>query len=290
MTADTTAAAPAGVAAPGPGIYDIPAETYHADKVSLSSSGARKLLPPSCPAKFRWEQDHGQPFKREFEIGTAAHREVLGVGPDLVVVDADDWRTKDAKAKAAEARATGAVPLKPAEYAQIKAMAAALRAHPVASVLFAPGSGEPEKSLYWLDRRSGVVRRARPDWLPYPSSGRLIIPDYKTTRDASPGALAKAVYEHGYFQQGPWYMDGAAALGLADDVAFVFVFQEKTPPYLVHVVELDATATRYGRALNRQAIDKFAECTASGIWPGYGDDVTYLSLPPWAESKIEEQL
>lgn len=35
-----------------PGVYDLPAEVYHADPVeggSLSSTGARKLLPPSCP-------------------------------------------------------------------------------------------------------------------------------------------------------------------------------------------------------------------------------------------------
>ena len=37
-----------------PGIYDkIPDEIYHGDRNSLSSTGARKLLAPSCPAKVR---------------------------------------------------------------------------------------------------------------------------------------------------------------------------------------------------------------------------------------------
>ncbi|MGW9447058.1 hypothetical protein, partial [Bacillus mobilis] len=45
-----------------PGVYDgIPEAVYHRDPVpggSLSSSGARKLLAPSCPALFKYDQEH----------------------------------------------------------------------------------------------------------------------------------------------------------------------------------------------------------------------------------------
>jgi hypothetical protein len=44
-----------------PGVYDIAEDHYHADPVpggSLSNSGAKKLLPPSCPAKFAYEREH----------------------------------------------------------------------------------------------------------------------------------------------------------------------------------------------------------------------------------------
>jgi hypothetical protein len=287
MTADT-AAAPSGVAAPGPGVYDIPAETYHADTVSLSSSGARKLL--ESPAKFRYEQDHPQPPKKAFDFGTAAHKEVLGVGPELLIVDADDWKTKAAQTERDEAYARDAVPLLRREYEQVRAMAKALHGHPVARVLFEPGSGVAEQSFYWLDRRTEVMRRARLDWCPHPDRfPRLIIPDYKSARDASTRAIEKAIFEYGYFQQGPWYMDAARAW-VADDVAFVLVVQEKTPPYLVNVVEMTPDAVRLGTRLNRRAIDLFAECRATGVWPGYGDDIKHVSLPPWAEKQVEELL
>lgn len=276
-----------------PGVYQMDADTYHADPVaggSLSSSGARRLLPPSCPAKFRYEQENGTPPKREFDLGHAAHRLVLGAGPEFEVIDAADYRSKAARQQRDEARQAGRVPLLKAEHEQVKAMAEALRQHPVASALFTPGRGNPEQTLVWRDGPTGVMRRARFDWLP-PERGRLIIPDYKTCHSADPEALRKAVHQHGYHQQADWYRAGAQALGLAgDDCAFVFVCQEKTPPYLVTIVELDATAMRIGAIRNRRAIDIYAHCRATGIWPAYVDGIALLSLPPWAEQEEGEHL
>lgn len=278
-----------------PGVYpDVTAEEYHADPVpggSLSSTGARKLLPPSCPALFHHEQQHGREPKAHFDLGHAAHRLVLGDGPTLVPLDFADWRTKAARAERDAVRADGSVPLLADDYAQVQAMAAALRDHPFASRLFTPGTGRPEQTLVWRDQPTGVMCRARLDWLRAKGRGRLVVPDYKTTRSAEPTAIQRAVHEYGYHQQAAWYLSGVHALGLADDAVFVFAFQEKTAPYLVTVVELDAMALRIGAARNRRALDIYRECTASGRWPGYRDDVAHLSLPPWAENRdIEEYL
>jgi hypothetical protein len=274
-----------------PGLYpDLSMAAYHGDRASLSSSGARKLLPPSCPALFRHEQDHPQPPKKTFDIGNAAHREVLGEGPELVLVDAKRWDTNAIRAELAEIRAEGGVPLKRDEYDDVLGMADAIRRHPVASALFNPEFGRPEQSVFWTDGPSGVTRRARFDWLPAPRDGRLIIPDYKTCRSAEPSALAKAVDEFGYHQQADWYRAGALSAGLGDErTAFVFVCQEKTAPYLITVFEPDAAALRIGAAKNRRAIETFATCTESGYWPGYSDAIEYLSLPVWAERRDEEE-
>jgi len=274
-----------------PGVYSIPAAAYHADPVpggSLSRSGAQRLLPPSCPALFRYEQLHGRKPRRVFEIGHAAHALVLGTGPELVMVDAENWRTKAAQQEAAEARERGAAPLLPDEYAEIHAMAAALREHPIASALFDPDHGQPEQTLAWRDEPSGVWRRAMLDWLPDAGGGRLIVPDYKTTTCADPAELSKTAHKYGYHQQHAWYVDGAQALDLGDqDAAFVFVFQEKTAPYLVTVIELDGLALRIGRDLNRRAIDLYAQCSESGVWPGYSDEVESVPLPVWVERAYE---
>ncbi|MFD7101894.1 PD-(D/E)XK nuclease-like domain-containing protein [Streptomyces celluloflavus] len=259
---------------------------------SLSSTGARRLLPPSCPALFRWEQDHPQPPRKAFDLGTAAHRLVLGDGPDLVPLDFDDWRSKAAREARDEARASGAVPLLRGAYDQVQAMASALAAHPVARRLFQPGTGTPESALIWRDGPTGIMRRALLDWCPAPGPGRLIVPDYKTTRDASPESIRRAVDAYGYHQQADWYLSGARALDLADQsAAFVLVFQEKTSPYLVTVVELDAVAMRIGAARNRRAIETYARCVETGHWPGYAHGVAHLSLPAWAENRdLEEYL
>lgn len=293
MTTVAQAGPTSPAAGPGitePGIYDLTNEEYHADRGSLSSSGARMLLPPSCPALFRHAQDTPQEPKKTFELGTAAHKLVLGEGPDLVKVDADKWTTNAVKAEVAAIRDEGGIPLKPAEYEQVHSMADALRRHPIAAALFDPARGKPEQSLFWRDRPTGVMRRARFDWLPDARSGRLIIPDYKTCRSAEPAALARAVQEFGYHQQDDWYRAAARALELADETAaFVFVCQEKTAPYVVTVVEMDAEARRIGAARNRRALEVFAECTESGAWPGYSDGVAYLSLPTWAAIRDTEE-
>lgn len=277
-----------------PGVYDIDAEDYHADPVpggSLSSSGARRLLPPGCPARFRYEQDHPQPTTKALDLGTAAHKEVLGVGPKLVRIDADEWRTAKIKAEVAEVRTAGAIPLRPAEYDQIQAMAKAIREHPIASKLFHPDSGQAERSLFWVDKPTGVWRRARFDWLRHPGPGRYIVPDYKSCKAADPDSVQRAVYQYGYHLQGAWYLDGVKALGGPPDAVFVLVCQEKQAPYLINVVELDAMALRIARDRNREAIQTFKACQDSGRWPGYSDDgISLVSLPGWVEHRYLEEI
>lgn len=278
-----------------PGLYDgIPEAVYHADPVpggSLSSSGARKLLAPSCPALFKYDQDHKQPHKKTYDIGTAAHKLVLGEGPKLIVVDAARWDTDKIKAEVAAIRAEGNVPLKRHEYELVKKMADELKRHPIAGALFQPGTGRPEQSMFWKDPGTGVICRARLDWLPTQVKGRrLIIGDYKTTKSAAPHEIAKSVADYGYHQQDDFYRRGARELGIGgSDTSFVFVFQQKTAPYLVTVVELDHEARRIGRERNDHALKTYAQCKETGVWPGFSDDITMLSLPAWAERQHDEE-
>jgi hypothetical protein len=274
-----------------PGVYNLPEAAYHSDPVpdgSLSSTGARKLLPPSCPALFKYERDHPRPYKKCFDLGHAAHKLVLGVGPELVGLDRPRWDTNEVKAQVADIRAAGGVPLKMDEYRQVHEMAAAIQAHPIASALFTPAAGEPERSLFWRDDETDVWCRARLDWQPHARGGRLIVPDYKTCGSANPQRLQKAVYEYAYFVQAFWYLDGIKALGLGEDPAFVFCAQEKEPPYLVTVFEVDATSLELGRRQSVEARRIYAECSRTGVWPGYSTDVELISLPPWVERQMDE--
>lgn len=278
-----------------PGVYDIPFEDYIRDPIpggSLSSSGARKLLPPSCPALYRYEQDNPPAARKTFEIGHAAHQRVLGTGPELVLVDAERWDTKVIKAEVAEIRERGAIPLKRAELDKVNAMAKALREHPAAARLFEPGTGHAEQSLFWEDQPTGVKRRARLDWLPAFNDGRrMVLPDYKSCVTAEKEALERAMDNYGYHCQGAWYVDAVRALGLGgDDTAFILVAQEKTPPYLVNVIEPDAMAMRIARARNREAIELYARCVAEDHWPGYSEQIELASLPTWTINRFIEEI
>lgn len=273
------------------GVHQMDAETYHR-RPELSSSGAKLLLPPNCPALFRYEQDHQRPTKRTFEIGHAAHQQVLGVGPELVLVDADRWDTKAIKEELADIRAAGNVPLKRPEFEQVQEMARVLRAHPYAGALFDPQrGGKAEQSLFWTDAETGVSCRARLDWLPAVNRrGRMIIPDYKSAAAVDPESISKALDNFGYAMQDTWYTDAVLALGLAESAAFLFVFQMKTPPFLVTVAEVVAESRLAGRFYNRQARQLFAECTATDRWPGFSDDGPLpISLPGYALNQYYER-
>lgn len=268
-----------------PGVYpDVPEEDYHRDPVkggSLSSSGARRLL--ECPAKFRWEQENPPPPKAAFDIGSAAHKLVLGAGPELEVIDADNWQTKAAREARDAARAAGKIPVLTHEHETVTAMAEAIRRHPIASRLLDPEQGDPEQTLVWECEQTGVTCRARLDWLPRPTDGRLILSDYKTSVSAEPTSFAKSVANYGYHQQDPWYIDGVRTLGLGGaDTAFLFIVQEKTPPYVVTIFELDTEARRIGVRRNLEARLTYARCTETDHWPTYTDQIELLSLPAWA--------
>lgn len=262
-------------------VEDLDELIYHAHP-ALSASGARRLLPPSCPARFKWERDNGgRPNKREFDFGHAAHAAVLGVGLELVVVDAKDWRTKAAQEKRDAAYAAGKCPILAEEKARVDEMAKALREHPVASVLLDPEHGRPEVSIFWHDKQRGLDRRARFDWLPNPADERMVLPDYKTTANAEPRKFHRSIFDFGYDVQAVFYMDAVRAAGLADDVEFQFIAQETKPPYLITVHTLDDIALKVARERVDAACALFVECTTTNNWPGYSDDVEYAAAPDW---------
>jgi len=274
------------------GVRDgMPEAVYHGDPVpggSLSASGAKLLLPPSCPARYWYDHCHGEPPKRCFEFGTAAHQMILGAGPQIALVAAPDWRTKAARDARDEARRGGQVPLLPSEFSQVQAMADAIRRHPLAAGLLNPEYGDPEQSLFWTDIETGIWRRARLDWLPRPRDGRrLIITDYKTCDKADEASVRRVIANYGYYISAAQYTDGVRAVGVDDDPAFLFIFQEKTPPYLVNVVGLEDEALAAGRERMQDACEIWRDCTKSGTWPGYEaraeDGIAYISLPAWAE-------
>lgn len=274
-----------------PGVYNLPAEVYHTDPVpggSLTSTGARRLVEVP-PARWRYEQDHPPEPTPAMILGTAVHSLLLGAGPRVVRVDADDWRGRAAREARAAACAAGDVALLRADYARAEAMADAVMAHPITGRLLDPARGRPEQTLVWQDPESGVWCRAMVDHLPHQREDtRPILVDLKTTRSADGRALGKTVAQHGYHQQAAWYLAGYRALHPGSDPAFLFAFVEREPPYLVRVVELDEQALDLGAELNRRALRTYAECTATGRWPGHTSEIELVSLPAWASGRLEE--
>src|SRR5690606_11761241 len=153
---------------------------YHG-RPELSSTEARLLL--DSPAKYRWRKDNPPLLddSSKWDIGKAVHAKVLGVGADVIVVDADDWRTKAAREARDEARAEGKAPLLTREFEAVNAMAESVLAHNTARALLSQ-PGDSEVSLFaTVDE---VPVRARFDFLPDPTERRTAAIDLKTTVSA----------------------------------------------------------------------------------------------------------
>ncbi|GAA2696359.1 PD-(D/E)XK nuclease-like domain-containing protein [Actinoplanes palleronii] len=274
---------------PAAGIFPLTDEEYFAPALAsttLSSTGAKTLLAPGGPARFRHQLDTGTAVvKREYDLGHAVHTLVLGSGPEPVLFpgtgkNPEAWQKEDDKAAVAKLRAEGKVPLRPTDFAAAWAMASAVRNHPVAAKLFY--AGEPEQALIWRDPTTGVMCRAKADWL-RPDG----IVDLKTAESADAEALSKATYNHGYYIQAAFYLRGFRELRqLAAEPFFVFAAVEKSPPYLVHVHQLTERAMAHGDRKVAEALEIYRDCTASGAWPGYPlDEITDTDLPGWIRTE-----
>lgn len=269
-----------------PGFYpDIPAAEYHADPDSVSASSLKTLL--KAPALYRWQQEHPQQ-SGALDLGSAAHALVLGKdGDDIYVAPFDNWATKAAQTERKLARESGLSPVTISEWETVCAMADKLSEHDTAMSLLS--HGEAEISAYAVDEGdafhegTGLLRRCRFDYLTDDNVGV----DYKSTKDASPRSFAGSVASYGYDLSAAYYSDIAAALG-RELTAYALIAQEKEPPYLVEVYDLDAAFLDRGRTRYRHALERLRDCRETGVWPGYtGRQFTTLTPPRWATYDLE---
>lgn len=270
----------------------ITLEEYHADpceRPSLSQSIATTLLTRS-PLHAWLEHPRlggvGLEPTKAMENGTLLHSLIFGSGPEVVAVDALDWRTKDARAQRDEARAAGKVPVLEHVYAETRAVATAIQAR-----LGAFGidlAGESELMVTWTEEseRGPVLCRAMLDHVVI-EGGRATVYDLKTTRDAHPTACSRRSAEMGHDVQAAAYTRAVGKVhpSLVGRVDFVFLFAETAPPYCVTPMRPGGLMRDWGEARWLRAVETWAQCLATETWPGYVSGVVALDPPPWAVSQ-----
>jgi len=284
--------------APTPGLHFIDADTYHLDPCatpSLSSTIAKLLIrqsplhawtasPRLNPA---WEPVN----KKTFDIGRAAHSAILGKGNDYVAIPTDllaangAASTKAAKDWIEDARASGLTPLKAGEVDEIGAIRDAVT-HQLAAMRITLDPARSEVAA--IGEVGGVLCRAMVDNAP--ADPRLPLYDLKTTTDAHPDAIIRAVETYGYDVQAAHYLDTwEAATG--EKRKFRFIFVEKTPPYACSVVQLhddpdhEADWMLTARSKARECRRIWSECLAANVWPGYPAQVQIIGARGWDQKR-----
>ena len=214
------------------------------------------------------------PSSAAMNLGSAVHALLLGGAGDVVKF-AGSRRFGKAWDEFSAALGPDAIVLTADEWEDAQGMAAAVMAHERAKELLA---GAHEQEIDWnigdhachgrldvLRDREGVTRG---------------VVELKTTTDARPAFFARTALRLGYFAQVPWYMDGVR-LGkrrlLCEEGFFVAV--ESKRPYVVQTFQLTPSAIEFGRAQYRGWLERVAVCTASNAWPGYQETDAILDTP-----------
>lgn len=280
------------------GLYpDMSNEDYHAHP-ALGSSGL-KLLAQSPAHYFAAYLDPNCKARKEtlaMKIGRAWHSAVYEPAEFdnryVAMPDGIDRRTKEGKALWAEIVATGKTPLPSGDMDRILAMGRAANAHPAARVLFAQ-KAMYEASIFFIDPATGVLCKIRPDFMVPPCDlfPNGLIVDGKSCEDASPEGFSRNAWNWEMHYQAALYSDGFQQhFKTRGRPEFLWLAQEKEPPYACAIYSATADIVNFGRRKMRPLIELYARCSASGIWPGYSTAVTELALPAWAEKQVQEVL
>jgi hypothetical protein len=272
-----------------PGIYNLTAENYHADPAptaSLSSSIAHILLEQSPLHAWLAHPRLNPNFEREtdsrFDLGSAAHMMLLERREDRIVrVQADDWRTKAAKEQRDAAQAEGKYAVLERQYVDILHMCTAAQDFLLTTELSdLLATGTPEQTILWQEGEMWC--RARPDLL---SADRRVCLDYKSTASAAPDFIAKQLGRMGYDLQAEFYLRGLTAVWC--DAAFVFLFQEITPPYACSLISLSNTFREVGKLKVARAMRLWEMSITTNNWLGYTSKILYVEPKPWDAAELE---
>lgn len=237
------------------------------------------------PEKFKYFKEHPQPPTPALLFGQYLHKLILQpetLDNEFAVAPKVDRRTTAGRdAFLAFADTAFGKTVVDADTARIAAeMRDALMANPIAAPLL---TGERERAFFWTDEDTGEDCKCRVDVITALEDGRVAVIDYKTTKSANPNVFNNEIYRYGYHFQGGMYTDGVMnALELSERPAFIFIAQEKTPPYAVDVVEVTPDVMTAGVDKFRELIGIYHNCKETGYWYGYNGpfgDINEAYLP-----------
>jgi hypothetical protein len=289
-----------------PGIISgMPIDTYHSAKAcvepSISSSGLRRIFTAS--PRHYWANSPYNPKRVDDSetdaliLGRAAHHLLFGQDDfkKLFVVrpatlGGEKWNGNRSACRIwLEDRAKeGRCVITEGQLEQVRGMAESLFEEPLvkAGIL----NGSIETSWFCKHQKTGIWLKARPDASPNDS---LDFADLKTTASVEWDDIQRSIFKFGYYVQAGLLAMIVRALHGRDMNSFTLIFIEKSPPFDTAIVSLKESDIARGIRAAEQSIAKFAECLASGKWPGrYSEhaDARYLEMREFDQKRIDERL
>lgn len=271
-------------------IRQLTNEEYHAAE-GLSASGIKLLL--QSPKKYHWQYVLGnKPDETDaMKFGTQFHMYCLE--PELfdskywIVEEKIDKRTTKYKDLALAAFQQGREIISGEIVFELIKLKESLLGCPISkekkiNAEFFLKDGVAEQSIFWKDPETGVMLKTRPDYQNYKVE---VLADLKTAKNACFDSFSKEIYSRGYFIQGAVAVDGVKAL-TGKEMGFINLVVEKEAPYCSQAYSYTDAVIEMGRIEYKRALSIYLKCKAENIWPDYESEMVDISIPYWAENKI----
>ena len=257
-----------------PGIFkNLPYEEY--DTIpALRSTYLKKHL--ECPAATQIAMEETAALR----FGIAAHTYLLegsefskryAVMPDFPCpIDRNErgWKmTNEYKLKkqSFEIDNAGKIIIALEDFTAISTMTKNCLEHPTAKLLLE--KFEPETTVVWKDKETGLLCKARIDIAPY--QGMKVIADLKTCEDASEFGFRGAINRYHYDFSAAMYLEGVS-IALKQDIDLaMWIASEKSKPHRVEVHEMSAARRDRADGLFHETLRAEAICRKNGKYPAW---------------------
>lgn len=277
------------------GVFNIPAELYH-DHVRAPeiNRGLVVEMATSCPEKVKAIIDGTIKKKVTKAMVSGTLIDLALLEPDKfreglshwILPEGLDLRTKDGLAWKKDHPDLPALKLKTdspneASAEDINGMIASVMRHKIMRRIVEQSVKQEAAFCYHPDTH--LLRKCRTDARLEDNSGALTLTDLKSTMvgGTSLSRFSSHCAAMSYHLQHAFYSDIYKDL-VGEEPYFLFGVVERKPPYLVRVFQIHQEGVRAARDDYRRALDMFAECKKSGVWPGYREEIETVKLPRWA--------
>ncbi|MDX1527011.1 MAG: PD-(D/E)XK nuclease-like domain-containing protein [Gammaproteobacteria bacterium] len=224
------------------------------------------------------------------DFGSICHELLLHQESRMVEIEADDWRTKAARAERDEARKAGKIPVLVKEAERARVVTEILRGKLAAlGVVF---EGIAERRIQWVEKaRSGriVECEGTPDHV-LVKGNYCFIDDLKTTRSSDPSKFKKSMVDFGYDIQWSAYTRGCEQVyDRPGRTMMRFIACETEWPFVVSVLAPDGTMRALGTQRWLNSVETWDQCVHQNTWPDYGGR-SDVGAPLWAIHQAAEEM
>lgn len=255
-------------------------DDYHRSE-GVGSSSLKRML--RSPAHFRYPKPYDS--TRAKEIGSAVHCAILEPDRfkiDYRIVECDDRKSPLYKAACKDHPKECVLTTGEAENV-IGMQAGVMRNRGCRELIEAPG--KYELSVWAKDPETGLIVKVRFDKLL--DCGLPV--DLKKTQDSSDYAFSKSIEAYKYHLSAAYYMDVWEWAFGETIQPMRWIAVEEQRPHAAERYKIDEESLMIGRALYREALNRYAECMDKDEWPTYSaGEEREIGVPFWERERADE--